>query len=92
MEQFVAQRHGAVLLDRLDVGDHALADAGDFEQALGIAGDGGERDGALLDGFGGAAIGADAKGIAGADLQQIGGFGEHLCDGAIFHCGVAAQS
>ena len=90
-EQLVTQRHRAVLLDRLDVGDHAFADAGNLEQAFGIVGDGGERDGALLDGFGGATVGADAEGVACADLEQICGFGEELCDGAIFHvlrCGM----
>ncbi len=89
-EQFIAQRHGAVLLDRLDVGDHAFADAGNLEQAFGIGGDGGEGNGALLHGFGGAAVGAYAEGIARADLEEIGGFGEELCDGAIFHCCAAA--
>ena len=74
----------------MDVGDHAFADTGNLEQAFGIGGDGGEGNGALLDGFGGAAVGAYAEGIARADLEEIGGFGEELCDGAIFHCCAAA--
>ena len=87
-EQLFAQRHGAGGDEVADVGGHALADAGDGEQRLGVGlggGDGGELGGLLLDGLGGAAVGADAEGIGGVDLEQRGGLFEQAGDGDVVH-------
>ncbi len=63
-----------------NVGDHALADAGDGEELFGVVGEGGELGGLLLDGLGGAAIGADAEGVGCVDLEEGGGFVEEAGD------------
>ena len=71
-----------------DVGGHALADAGDGEDCLGIGfrgGQGGELGGLLLDGFGGAAVGADAEGVGCIDFEQGGGLVEQACEGDVVH-------
>ena len=88
LQQLVAQRHGAGGDQVADVGGHAFADAGNGEQRLGVGvgrGERGELRGLLLDGFRGAAIGADAKRIGGVDLQQGGGFIEQPSEGDVVH-------
>ena len=70
-----------------NVGGHAFADAGDGEERFGVGrgSEGGELSGLLLDGLGGAAVGADAEGVGGVDLEQCGGFVEQAGDGDIVH-------
>ena len=46
-----------------------------------------ELGGLLLDGFGGAAVGADAEGVGGVDLEEGGGFVEEAGDRDIVHGG-----
>ena len=73
----------ACLAELLDVGGHAFADAGNFQQLLGLAEQGRDLLGRGLKGFGGAAIGADAKGVVAVDLHEIGGFVEDVRDGFV---------
>lgn len=44
-----------------------------------------ELGGLLLDGFGGAVVGADAEGVSGIDLEERGGFFEESGDGEVVH-------
>ncbi len=81
--KLVAQRHGAGGGDGLEVCGHALADAGNLKQARGVGGDGGNVDGGLLDGLGGAAIAADAEAVGAVDLHEVGGFGQQMSDGGV---------
>ena len=88
LQQLVAEGHGAGGDEVADVGGHAFADAGDVEQRLGVGFGRGERrrvDGLLLDGFGGAAIGADAEGVGGVDFEQRSGFVEETREGDVVH-------
>ena len=55
---------------------------------LGSSAMSGELDGGGLDGFGGAAVGADAEGIASCDFEQVGGLDEEIGDGAVVHAGI----
>ncbi len=48
-------------------------------------GEGGELGGLLLDGLGGAAVGADAEGVLAVDFEQGGGFVEEAGDGDVVH-------
>ena len=48
-------------------------------------GEGGELGGLLLDGFGCAAVGADAEGVGGVDFEQGGGFVEQAGEGDVVH-------
>ena len=87
-EEFFAQRHGAGGDEVADVGGHAFADARDGEERLGVGvgcGERGELRGLLLYGFGGAAIGANAKGIGCVDLQQCSGLIEQSRKGNVVH-------
>ena len=87
-EQLVAQGHGAGGDEVADVGGHAFADAGDGEQRFGVGlggGEGGELGGLLLDGLGGAAVGADAEGVGGVDFEESGGFFEQAGEGDVVH-------
>ena len=52
---------------------------------LGSCDEGGELGGLLLDGLGGAAVGADAEGVGCVDLEQGCGFVEQACDGDVVH-------
>ncbi len=88
-EQLFAEGEGSGLFDFLDIGGHAFANAGDVEESLRVfGGEFGELDGGGLDGFGGAAVGADAKGIASADFEQVGGLDEEIGYAAIVHGGI----
>ena len=89
-QQFIAQRQRAGGGDGLHVGGHALADAGDFEQAGGVRrghGQGIEIKCGLLGGLGGAAIAADAEAVAAVDLKQVGGFRQQTGHGGVVHGG-----
>ena len=66
----------ARLSNFLDVGCHALADSGNLEQRLDVAGEAGGHLGVPFEGFGGATVGTNAKGIVAVDLHEIGGFAE----------------
>ena len=44
-----------------------------------------ELGGLLLDGLGGAAVGADAEGVGGVDFEERGGFVEETGDGDVVH-------
>lgn len=91
LQKLFAEWHGSGSEKSLDVGDHAFADAGDGEELFGIFGDGGELGGLLLDGLGCAAVGADAKGICGIDLEEGGSFVEESGDRDIVH-GLCSES
>ena len=83
LQQLGVQRDAPGLVEILQVRAHALADAGNFEQLLGF---GNQRPDGLVerfDGFGGAAIGADAEGIVAVDLHQVGGFVQDGGDGLV---------
>ncbi len=69
LQELFAQGDGAGGEESLNVGRHAFADAGDGEELFGIVGESDELCGLLLDCLGGAAIGADAKGIGGVNLE-----------------------
>ena len=87
-EQLFAQRHGAGGDQVADVGGHAFADAGDGEQGLGVGvGRVSVRElrGLLLDGLGGAAVGAHAEGVGAVDLEQRGGFVQQAGEGDVVH-------
>ena len=94
VEELVAEGHGAGGDEVADVGGHAFADAGDGEEELGVGfgcGEGGELGGLLLDGFGRAAVGADAEGVGGVDFQESRGLVEETGEGDVVH-GVRACS
>ncbi len=89
-EEFVAQGHGSGGDEVADVGGHALADAADGEQGLGVGvgeGEGFELGGLLLDGLGGAAVGADAEGVGTVDFEEGGGLVEEAGQGDVVHKG-----
>ena len=85
MQELFAEGEGAGAEDRLDVGDHALADAGDGEELFGVVCEGQELGGLLLDSFGGSTIGADTEGIGGINLEQGSSFVEKAGDRDIVH-------
>ena len=85
LQELFAERQGAGGEKRLNVGGHALADAGDGEELFGVVGEGGELGGLLLDRLGGTAVGADAEGVGGVDLEEGGGFFEQAGDRDIVH-------
>ncbi len=87
-EKLGAEGHGAGGDQLDDIGGHAFADAGDGEELFGFGDEGGELGGLLLDGLGGAAVGADAEGVGCVDLKQGGGFVEQAGDGDVVHEGV----
>ncbi len=87
LEQFRVQRKLALFEHFLQVYQHAFADAGDGEHFLGFVDQVGNLLGLGLDGFGGVAVGANAKGILAVDFEQIGGFVEYAGDGFVIHCG-----
>ena len=87
-EELFAEGHGAGGDEVADVGGHAFADAGDGEEELWgrrRGGEGGELGGLLLDGLGGAAVGADAEGVGCVDFEEGGGFVEEAGDGDVVH-------
>ena len=86
------------LAELLDVGGHALADAGNFQQLLRLAEQGSNLVGRGLDRLGRAAIGADTEPVVAVDLHEIGGFVEDVRDGFVIQgesalpVGIAAVS
>src|SRR6187402_170449 len=84
-EEIIAKRHGDGGQEVPYVSSHALADAGDSEHSLWILCDFSELLGLLFDGFRSAAVGADAEGIGGVDLEEGRCFVEQACDGDIVH-------
>ena len=93
-EEFGTQRHGAGGDEVADVEGHGLADAGDGEEGFGVGfggGEGGQLGGLLLDGFGGAAVGADAEDVGTIDFEQGGGFVEEAGEGEVIHKRRAAR-
>ncbi len=76
---------GSLVKKMLEVGEHALADAGDGEQFFGILDQVGDLVRQSLDGLGGVAVGADAEGILAVDFEQVGGFVENSGDGFVVH-------
>ena len=83
LEQFLMLPELACLAELLDVGGHAFADAGNFQQLLGLAEQGRNLVGRGLNRLGGAAIGADTESVVAVDLHQIGGFVEDVRDGFV---------
>src|SRR5208283_1205733 len=67
----------------LNVGRHALADAGDLEQLLRFVDQSRDLLGEPFERFGGAAIGADTEGVVAVDLHEISGFVEDVGDGLV---------
>ena len=57
----------------------------DGEKLFGLVDEGGELGGLLLDGLGGAAVGADAEGIGGVDFEERGGLVEQAGEGDVVH-------
>ena len=87
-EELVAEGHGAGGDEVADVGGHAFADAGNGEESFGIgfgSDEGGELDGLLLDGLGGAAIGADAEEVGTVYFEEGGGFVEKAGESDVIH-------
>ena len=91
-EEFFAQGQSAGFGDGLEIGGHALADAGNFEQSGGVRRGGRQVYGGLFGGFGGAAVTADAKAVAAVDLEQIGGLGKQAGHGGVVHGGRVSKS
>ena len=84
-EQLVAQLHAAVRDHLLNVGSHALADAGNLQQLFRVVDERGQLRRGLFYGFSSAPIGPDAEGISSADLQKVGCFAQKLGYGSILH-------
>ena len=63
MQELFAKGHGTGGEERLNVGDHAFADAGNGEELFGVVCDCRELGGLLLDSFRCAAVGAYAEGV-----------------------------
>jgi hypothetical protein len=85
LKEFFAKREGAGGKESLDVRDHPFAYTGDSEELLRVIGESGDLNSLLLDGFGRAAIGADAERVGAIDLEQSGSFVEKAGDRDIVH-------
>ncbi len=85
MQQLIAQRHGAGGGEVADVGGHALADAWDREQRLGIARPARQAGGLLFHGFSSAPVGANTERIGGIDFEQRRGFIEQAGERNVVH-------
>ncbi len=88
LQKLFAQRHRPCCDDGDDVGGHALADTGDREEPfrIGIGGrESCQLGGLLLDGLGGAAVGANAEGVGRVDFKEGGGFVEDAGDADVVH-------
>ena len=84
-EQLFPQRKRAGPLDLLNVGGHALADAGDGEQFFGLVRERAQLDRARFHGFSSAPVRADAERVARSDLEQVRGFVQQGSDLAVLH-------
>ena len=85
LQQFGLHGELAVFEKFLQVPEHALADAGNCENLLGIVDQFFDRLRAVLDGLRGVAVGADAEGVLPVDFEQVGGFVENVGDGLVVH-------
>ena len=75
----------AILEEHLQIGQHALANALNFEQLFRFRDQVGHLLRQRLDGFGGIAVRTHAKRVLPVDLQQIGSFVEKSGDGFVVH-------
>ena len=73
------------LQDLPQVRGHALADAGNCQQLLGIVDQFGDLPRQSLNGFGGIAVGTYAKRIFARDLHQIGSLDQDIGDALVIH-------
>ncbi len=85
LQQFGMDLDCALLKKMLQVGEHALADAGDCQQLFGFGDQIGNLLGQRLDRLGGIAVGTNAEGILAVDFEQVGGFVENSSDGFVVH-------
>ncbi len=84
-EQFSLDGEFSCAEELLQVGKHALANAGNGEHLLRIADDVFDLVRMVLDGLCGVAVRADAEGILSVDLEQVGGFEEDVGDSLVVH-------
>ncbi len=85
LQQLFAKRKSTGRQKRLDVSGHAFADPRDSKKLFGVIGQCGELRGLLLDSLCSTAVGADAEGISGVDLEESRGFIEESGDRDIVH-------
>ena len=85
LQQLLVRPELAAAAQLLDVGRHALADAGNLQQLLGFVDQCRDLLRQSFDGLGGAAIGADAERVVAVDLHEIGGFVKDVGDGLVVH-------
>ena len=75
----------ALVHDLAQVGGHAFADTGNFQQLFGVLDQFGDLLRQGFNGFGGIAIGAYAKRILTGNLHQIGGLEQDIGDALVVH-------